>query len=99
MLAAQLQPDPAGSLKPKAFITIPGTDHRYGLISFDADGKEREESDGFMSRKLLDLAAADSITNVFFFCHGWLAMARVEHTAPIRFLAVVFEPEHWGADS
>jgi hypothetical protein len=53
------------------FETIPGTDIQYGLMSFDADGYERHEQSGPMSRALIDNATADSITNVFFFCHGW----------------------------
>jgi hypothetical protein len=54
-----------------AFETIPSTDVQYGLISFDADGKERPEQAGLMSRLLIERARADSITSVFFFCHGW----------------------------
>jgi hypothetical protein len=53
------------------FETIPGTDLRYGLISFDADGRERSESEGLMSEKLIATASQEPITNVFFFCHGW----------------------------
>jgi hypothetical protein len=53
------------------FETIPGTDIQYGLISFDADGKEKPESTGRMSQRLIDKARADAVTNVFFFCHGW----------------------------
>jgi hypothetical protein len=53
------------------FETIPETDIQYGLISFDADGNERSEQSGLMSQALIRKAAAESITNVFFFCHGW----------------------------
>lgn len=53
------------------FETIPDTDIQYGLISFDADGKERSEQSGLISQELIRKAAAESITNVFFFCHGW----------------------------
>jgi hypothetical protein len=53
------------------FETIPGTDAVYGLISFDADGAERAEPSGLMSEALVKKAAAESITDVFFFCHGW----------------------------
>jgi len=51
--------------------TIPETDIQYGLISFDADGNERSEQSGLMSQALIRKAATESITNVFFFCHGW----------------------------
>jgi hypothetical protein len=53
------------------FETIPGTDIRYGLISFDADGRERREGNGLFSDTLLTQATREPITNVFFFCHGW----------------------------
>jgi hypothetical protein len=53
------------------FETIPNTDIQYGLISFDADGNERPEQAGRTSRLLIEKAKADSVTNVFFFCHGW----------------------------
>jgi hypothetical protein len=53
------------------FEKIPNTDLTYGLISYDADGRERPEPDGLMTKKLLDRLANDGITNVFFFCHGW----------------------------
>lgn len=53
------------------FETIPETDIQYGLISFDADGNERSEQSGLMSQALVKKAATESITNVFFFCHGW----------------------------
>ena len=50
---------------------IPGTDLKYGLISFDADGQERATPSGLTSQILIDKARDDTITNVFFFCHGW----------------------------
>ncbi|MEO8449261.1 MAG: hypothetical protein ABI647_05690 [Gemmatimonadota bacterium] len=50
---------------------IPGTDRKYGLIAFDADGQERPTPSGLMSQTLIDKAASEPITNVFFFCHGW----------------------------
>jgi hypothetical protein len=53
------------------FETIPGTDIKYGLISFDDEGKERDEQSGRFSQALIDRAAAEPITNVFLFCHGW----------------------------
>jgi hypothetical protein len=51
--------------------TVPGTDIQYALISFDADGNERSEQSGLMSQAIIKRAVDDSITNVFFFCHGW----------------------------
>jgi len=53
------------------FEQIPQTDIEYGLISFDADGKERPEGTTLMSQQLVEKAKRDGVTNVFFFCHGW----------------------------
>jgi len=53
------------------FERIPDTDIEYGLISFDADGKERPEGTTLMSQQLIEKVKRDAITNVFFFCHGW----------------------------
>ncbi|MFC0804608.1 MULTISPECIES: hypothetical protein [Sinorhizobium] len=53
------------------FETISGTNLEYGLISFDADGKEIPEPGGLMSQRLIDKARADNATNIFFFSHGW----------------------------
>jgi len=53
------------------FERIPQTDIDYGLISFDADGKERPEGATLMSQQLIEKAKRDAVTNVFFFCHGW----------------------------
>ncbi len=54
--------------------TIPGTEVRYHLVNFDADGVERAESDGVMisegvRRRLSDTTAP--VTDVFFCSHGW----------------------------
>src|SRR5262245_11722198 len=54
-----------------SFETIAGTGVEYGLISYDADGNERPEQAGMMSQALIKKAQTDSVTNVFFFCHGW----------------------------
>lgn len=51
--------------------TIPGTDGRYALIAFDQEGHERLDGSTLMSAALLQKAAEEPITNVFFFCHGW----------------------------
>ncbi len=53
------------------FERIPGTDTEYGLIAFDADGKERPDGATLMSQQLIEKAKRDGVTNVFFFCHGW----------------------------
>ena len=52
------------------FETIPDTQIQYGLISYDADGKERLEGGKAMSATLLE-KIKNNVTNVFFFCHGW----------------------------
>src|SRR5437899_1239623 len=52
--------------------TIPNTSTRYGLICFDANGRERQDdSGGLMSHGLLETAASEEITNIFLFSHGW----------------------------
>ncbi len=51
--------------------TIPGTDLKYGLISFDSEGRERLEGAEAASSQLIARAASDKVSNVFFFCHGW----------------------------
>lgn len=53
------------------FEKIPGTDLTYGLMAFDADGRERADADGLMTQKLIEKLSQEPITNVFFFCHGW----------------------------
>jgi hypothetical protein len=53
------------------FHTIAGSDAAYGLIAFDAQGKEREEQAGLFSQDLIRRAVDESITDIFFFCHGW----------------------------
>src|SRR4051812_2043550 len=53
------------------FETIPDTNIQYGLISFDTEGNERSEQSGPFSQALVEKLTEDSITNVFFFCHGW----------------------------
>ena len=55
--------------------TIPNTDVTYALIAFDADGDERSDdpqgAGGKMSARILQDAAANPPSNVFFFSHGW----------------------------
>src|SRR5689334_7507973 len=53
------------------FETLSGTSIQYGLISYDAHGRERPEGTQTMSTQLIQRAAHDQVTNVFVFCHGW----------------------------
>lgn len=53
------------------FHTIPNTNVSYGLIAFDANGQERPEAGRNFSRTLIDGIAAQPVTDVFFFSHGW----------------------------
>lgn len=52
------------------FEIIPDTQIQYGLINYDAAGKERLEGGKLMSEALLE-KVKNGVTNVFFFCHGW----------------------------
>ena len=70
-----------------SFETIPNSDYRYGLISYDSNGKERREDAGLMSQAIINKAVTDSVTNVFFFCHGWkgdLPAATAQYTKWIK---------------
>ena len=52
--------------------TVPGTELRYYLIAFDADGRERaDDPDGAMSQRALDVLTQEPITDVFLISHGW----------------------------
>lgn len=53
------------------YHTISGTGARYGLIAFDASGQERDEASETFSQTLIQEVAAEAVTNVFFFSHGW----------------------------
>jgi len=57
------------------FRTIPNTNVTYALIAFDADGRERTDDpqgvDGKMSARILQDAAANPPSHVFFYSHGW----------------------------
>jgi hypothetical protein len=53
------------------YHTISGTGHSYGLIAYGADGVERKEAASLFSRTLIGDIAAQSITDVFLFTHGW----------------------------
>src|SRR5262245_27701829 len=51
---------------------VPGTDLKYYLISFDADGRERaDDPDGVMSERVLEALRQDPITYIFIISHGW----------------------------
>jgi hypothetical protein len=56
-----------------SFHVIPNTTIEYGLLAFDADGRERTDdvTGGTFSRTLLERIERDQPTNVFFFSHGW----------------------------
>ncbi len=54
---------------------VPGTDVRYYLLAFDADGRERPRSSpptGRVSRLVLDAVRQQPVTDVFLFSHGWM---------------------------
>lgn len=57
------------------FRTIPDTNVTYALIAFDADGRERTDDpqgvNGKMSTRILQDAAANPSSHVFFYSHGW----------------------------
>jgi hypothetical protein len=53
------------------YHTISGTTLRFGLIAYDTDGNERPEADGIFSQTVIHDIAAQGVTNVFFFSHGW----------------------------
>jgi hypothetical protein len=72
------------------FETISGTNLQYALISFDADGQERQEESGLMTETLRSRLASDPPTHIFLFCHGWqgdLPAARQQYCAWVRALA------------
>lgn len=51
---------------------VPGKDVSYYLIAFDEDGRERpDDPDGLMSQRIVTALKDQSVTDVFFFCHGW----------------------------
>jgi hypothetical protein len=59
------------------FRTIPDTDQKYALISFDKSGVERPDDpdglDGLMSKRLIKSLKEEGepYTDVFFMSHGW----------------------------
>jgi hypothetical protein len=55
------------------FQTLPGTDQRYGLITFDDQGHERSDDPdgGVFSATLRSHIATAKPSHIFFFTHGW----------------------------
>jgi hypothetical protein len=53
-----------------AIEKVDGTSLEYYLISFDENGKEREE--GKTSQQILDILSTEKITDIFIFSHGWM---------------------------
>ena len=52
--------------------SVPKTDLSYYLISYDKNGRERDDDpDGVMSEKVCQAIARDRITDVFIISHGW----------------------------
>lgn len=58
------------------YRTLPDSDLKYHLISFEKNGKERADDpdgvDGSMSARILETLKAGDFTDVFLFSHGWL---------------------------
>jgi hypothetical protein len=55
------------------FRQIPGSGVEYGLVSFDARGRERQDDpDGVMSERLVARLASGGVSNIFVFVHGWM---------------------------
>ena len=49
-----------------------GTPVQYYLVAFNAAGKERDEAEGKMSQKILDVLSNEPITDVFWANHRCL---------------------------
>ncbi len=50
---------------------IPGTNLRYHLIAFDANGRERSLAEGLQSETAVGELKSEPVTDVFLFSHGW----------------------------
>jgi hypothetical protein len=65
--------------------SVPGTDLRYYLISFDANGRERtDDPGGIMSQQSVEAVRSDNISDVFLLSHGWkgdVAAAKEQYTS------------------
>jgi hypothetical protein len=69
---------------------VPGTDLRYHLIAYDAEGREQSDADGPRSRAAIDAVANEPISDVFIFSHGWkgdVPAARRQYRAWISTMA------------
>ena len=55
------------------FLKLPETDQRYALMSFDDDGREREDDpeSGIFSKTILSHVTETLPSHVFVFTHGW----------------------------
>jgi len=57
------------------FRTIEGTNEEYALLCYDKNGKERSDDEdgigGLLSKEILARAAANQVSHIFLFCHGW----------------------------
>lgn len=54
------------------YRTLPGSNERYALVSYAADGFERmDDPDGMMTERVLADVKGTRVTDVFFFSHGW----------------------------
>ena len=66
-----------------SFEHIPNSDLSYCLVSFDAEGLERQDDpDGIMSERVLKKLRDEPITDVFLLSHGWkgdIAAARKQY--------------------
>jgi hypothetical protein len=51
--------------------TVTGTSLDYYLLAFDALGNERSENGSLLSARLLEVATAEPITDIFVISHGW----------------------------
>jgi hypothetical protein len=56
-------------------VSVPDTDTRYYLISFDKHGMERDDDphgvDGLLSESVRGVLADEPVTDVFLISHGW----------------------------
>jgi hypothetical protein len=51
---------------------VPATDLQYYLVSYDKDGRERQDDpDGLMSARTEKAVREDNVTDVFVMSHGW----------------------------
>jgi hypothetical protein len=52
--------------------TVPNMDLTYYLVAYDAEGKERtDDSDDFLSQRVVDSVKQGSVTDILLLSHGW----------------------------